>query len=283
MKRKIVHIDEEKCDGCGLCVPQCHEGAIRMVDGKAKLVSDNLCDGLGDCLGECPQDAITIVEREADDFDEKAVARHLEKIRDEKPAEAPIPKCPAARLSIPSPAEAPADDPAPAGALPRAEIAGGCPGARMRLMTGNNGTPAASASEAATPGAAESPQSRLGHWPIKLELIPPGAPFLAGADLLLTADCAPASVPSFNENFLPGKAVALACPKLGPQDLFLDKLTAILRAGGPRSIGIIHMEVPCCTALVNIARQAIADSGATAALESIRIGLDGKIQERVAL
>jgi NAD-dependent dihydropyrimidine dehydrogenase PreA subunit len=260
--RKIVQIDEDKCDGCGLCVPSCHEGAIRIIDGKARLVADNLCDGLGDCLGECPQDAITIIERDADAFDPEAVERHREK-KDgaASPADSAKGGCPGSRMrEFPKPTAAAA--------------AGGYPGSKMRLMS-----PAASGE---TPRR-DAGSSQLGHWPIKLDLVHPNAPYLQGADLILTADCAPAAIPSFNERFLSGKAIALACPKLGNGDLFLERLTEILRESKPRRITVIHMEVPCCSGLIMIARQALEASGARTALETIRVGLDGEVHERLTL
>jgi Fe-S-cluster-containing hydrogenase component 2 len=208
MRRKIITIDDEKCDGCGLCVDACHEGAIQMVDGKAKLVSDIYCDGLGDCLGECPQGAITIVEREAEAFDEKAVQEHL---AGKEKANAGCPSHP---------------------------VGGGCPGAAMRNFMQN--APAETAA-----GAAVQP-SRLGNWPVQLMLVPPGAPFLKGADILVCADCVPFAVPDFHSRYLSGKALLVGCPKLDDLPYYEEKLQAIFAEAQPKSITVLKMEVPCC-------------------------------------
>jgi len=272
--RKIVQIDEEKCNGCGLCVPKCHEGAIKILDGKAKLVSDKLCDGLGDCLGECPEGAITIIEREAENFDEQAVQEHLAAldVAEHSEADASVSSsaapsqngCPGSRMRSLSPAQESVHEPP----------AGGCPGARMRLMDSSSGT---------SPGHHEPGTSQLAHWPIKLELLHPEAPFLRGADLILTADCAPASVPSFNERFLQGKAIALGCPKFGDRDLFTMRLAEILAVSGLERLTVIHMEVPCCSGLIAIARKAFELSKAKVPLETIKIGLDGTVEARESL
>lgn len=225
MKRKIVRIDEDKCNGCGECVPACVEGAIKIINGKARLAADNLCDGLGACLGECPQDAITIEEREAPAFDEKAVA--------------------AAGGHAPG-AKAPAHAHPPSG---------GCPGAR--LMNFNPPSAPAAKPDPSAPRTG----SQLGHWPVKLELVPPGAPFLQGANLLVAADCVPFAYPEFHRELLAGHAVVIGCPKLNDQEAYLERLTAIFAESGLRSVTVAHMEVPCCFALAALVKDAIARSG----------------------
>jgi len=235
MIREIVKIDEEKCNGCGLCVPACAEGAIKIVDGKARLIADNLCDGLGACLGHCPQDAIIIEKRTAAEFDEAAVEEHLKS----------------------------ADRPAPA---PHAAGHGGCPSARLMSFE----SPAASAASA--PARA----SELRQWPVQMHLVPPSAPFLKNADLLLAADCVPFAYADFHKDFLTGKALLIGCPKLDDGQAYLQKLTAILQQNDIRSLTVLHMEVPCCTGLVMIARQAIAASGRDVSLETVRIGIQGE-------
>jgi len=222
--RKIVHIDEEKCDGCGLCVPSCAEGAIQMIDGKAKLVSDTYCDGLGACLGECPQDAIKIIDREANEFDEQAVEAHLKSIPQETP---------------------PKTAPAP---MPMAAHHGGCPGSAMRTLEPQ---PDAGATTANV-----SVQSQLGHWPIQLMLVPPGAPFLSGADILICADCVPFAVPDFHSKYLAGKAVLVACPKLDDLEFYREKLRAIFATAKPNSLTVLKMEVPCCSGIAMAALEA---------------------------
>lgn len=218
--REVIQIDEDKCDGCGLCVPACAEGAIQIVDGKAKLISDSYCDGLGDCIGECPQDAITTVEREAADFNEIAVERHLAQLEKEKHQNE--------RPSSPPPA---------------------CPGSRMQaLRTGPGPKPAENP--------AESVQSQLGHWPVQLMLVPPGAPFLRNADILICADCVPFAVPDFHSRYLAGKAVLVACPKLDDLPFYREKLKAIFEQAAPGSITVLKMEVPCCTGIAIAAQEA---------------------------
>lgn len=255
MIRKMVRIDEEKCNGCGLCVPACAEGAIQIIDGKARLLADNLCDGLGACLGDCPEDAITIEEREADEFDEAAVDEHLKEI-----GRGPLPHA--------------AHPPAAAGGCPSAQVqsfsppAGGCPSARTMSFA----TPAVSAAET---HAGPRP-SRLAQWPIQLHLVPPTAPFFQGADVLLAADCAPFAYADFQEELLRGKALAIACPKLDDTAPYVDKLTAMITQSNIRSLTVVHMEVPCCNGLVFMAKQAIANSGRDIPFETVCIGIRGE-------
>lgn len=241
--RKIVHIDEEKCDGCGQCVPSCAEGAIRIVGGKAKLVSDVYCDGLGACLGHCPRGAITIVERDAADFDEAAAAQHLG-------ASQPAPLC-----------EHPG---------------GGCPGAAVRDLRLN--VLAQPAPEPVAPGGAPAPHSALRHWPVQLALLPESAAFLQGADLLLAAQCAAFAMPDFHERLLTEKTVAIACPKLDNAQRHLEKLAAILRQSDVKSLSVARMEVPCCTGLVRLARAAIEASGKEIPLREIVVSTRGGVK-----
>ena len=238
MKREIVKIDEEKCNGCGLCVPACAEGAIQIVDGKARLLADNLCDGLGACLGDCPMDAIIIEEREADEFDEEAVEKHLS-VEQEKPASTVHPS-----------------------------HHGGCPSAR--LMTFGKEKLSQTKEE---PG---SRKSQLRQWPVQVHLAPPSAPFLKDADLLLAADCVPFAYADFHRDFLRDKALLIGCPKLDDGQAYLHKLTAILENNDIKSLTVMHMEVPCCSGLIAIARQAVAASGKDVPLETVRIGIQGE-------
>lgn len=257
MKRKMVKIDEEKCNGCGLCVPSCAEGAIQIIDGKARLLADNLCDGLGACLGDCPLDAITIEERDADEFDEVAVDQHLKDLG----------RKPLAHGHNPVPS-------APAGGCPSAQVksfappSGGCPSSRAMSFT----KPEVSA--AAETAAGPRP-SRLAQWPIQLHLVPPTAPFFQDADVLLAADCAPFAYADFQEELLKGKALAVACPKLDRTEPYVDKLTAMITQSNIKSLTVVHMEVPCCNGLVSMAKQAIANSGRDIPFETICIGIRG--------
>ena len=254
MIRKVVKIDEDRCNGCGLCVPSCAEGAIQIIDGKARLIADNLCDGLGACLGDCPQDAITIEEREADEFDEVAVAEHLGVGGGHSPA-APAHHgggCPSAQVRSFAP---------PTG--------GGCPSAKPLQIDRPEQTDGSIAGPA---------PSRLAQWPIQLHLVPPTAPFLLGADVLLAADCAPFAYADFHEELLKGKALLIACPKLDNTAPYLDKLVAMIEQGQIRSLTVVHMEVPCCSGLVQLARQAVARSGRELPLATVCIGIRGEKQ-----
>lgn len=255
MIRKIVHIDQEKCDGCGLCVPSCAEGAIRIVDGKAQISADNLCDGLGACLGDCPQDAITIIEREADQFDEAAVEQHLQ-------AQGHGGHKPAAHGH----AAAPQAQPAPA------QHHGGCPGSRAMSFA-----PAAPDKEA--PAAGPQP-SQLAQWPIQLHLVPITAPYFRDADLLITADCVPFAYADYHRDFLAGKAVVIGCPKLDDNGAYTQKLTELFRVSGIKSITVLRMEVPCCGGIVMAARQALAASGMEIPLREVTISIRGEVLER---
>jgi ferredoxin len=236
-KRQIIRIDQDKCDGCGLCVPSCAEGAIQIVDGKAELLADRYCDGLGACLGECPQGALIIEEREAEEFVGPAPG-------------APHP-------------EAPAPAPAP----PSEGFA--CPGSRMQQF--QRGTDA----QAPGPGA-----SALGHWPIKLRLVAPKAPFLKGASLLVAADCAPFAAGDFHSRFLEGKALLCGCPKFDDVPEHVAKLTAILQENEIKEITIVNIEVPCCFGLVQIVRQALEASGKSLPVTICTLGTAGQVLQQ---
>lgn len=261
MKRDIVRIDEDKCNGCGLCVPACAEGAIKIIDGKARLIADNLCDGLGACLGHCPQGAIIVEQRDAAAFDEAAVDAHL-KAEGKAPAHAHPPVhahhggCPSAQVK--------------SFAAPHHHAGGGCPSAALR-----NFAPNAASTAAETSG--QRP-SELRQWPVQMHLVPPSAPFLKGADLLLAADCAPFAYADFHKDLLKGKALLIGCPKLDDGQAYLEKLTAMLKLNDLKSLTVVHMEVPCCSGLIMIAKRAIADSGKDVPLTTIRIGIQGEIK-----
>ncbi|MBM4463786.1 MAG: 4Fe-4S ferredoxin [Chloroflexi bacterium] len=232
-QRKIVKIDAEKCDGCGQCVSACAEGAIEVVNGKARLVSEKYCDGLGACLGECPQGAITIEERESDPFDEEAARHHLET---KKQTEDTLP-C-------------------------------GCPSASVTQFE-VRGAEAKAAPEV-------SFRSELGHWPVQLTLVPPTAPFLQEADLVLAADCVPFAYAEFHQHFLRDHALLVACPKLDDFQAHLQKLTEVLRRSSVKSLTVVRMEVGCCRGLVQMAQQAIAASGRDIPLREVVIGIRGE-------
>jgi Pyruvate/2-oxoacid:ferredoxin oxidoreductase delta subunit len=232
--RKMVTIDEDKCDGCGLCATACHEGAIQIIDGKAKLVSESYCDGLGDCLGECPQDAITIEEREAAAYDQAAVDAHLVQMAAEKK---------------------PADPPSC-----------GCPGAAVQSFD----APAASG------GDGFDRPSRLAQWPVLLNLVPPGAPFLRGADLLISADCVAYATANFHEHYLAGKTLVVGCPKFDDIQHYYEKLKAMFVEARPRSITVTRMQVPCCGGLSNVVIRARNEAAPDIDLSVVTIGIKGE-------
>lgn len=240
MKRKIIQIDEELCNGCGLCVPSCAEGAIQIIDGKARLVKDQYCDGLGACLGECPQNALQIIEREAEDFDEEAAKAYVAKIRtDATPAH-----------------------PHHGG--------GGCPGSRMMAFQREPVEPSKTA--------ASSIRSELAQWPIQLHLLPIQAPFFADTDLLLAADCVAFAFGGFHGELLKGKALAIACPKLDETEGYLEKLTEIIRRNELKGITVAHMEVPCCSGMTHLAQMARDASGKDLTIRDVTVSIDGTIK-----
>jgi NAD-dependent dihydropyrimidine dehydrogenase PreA subunit len=238
--RKIVKIDEEKCTGCGLCIPNCAEGALQIIDGKARLVSEKFCDGLGACLGHCPENAITVIEREAEDFDEKAVEAFLHKQKESQSRPEPQP------------------------------VFAGCPSSRPMQFRVNK-----IESDREVIG---SSASMLSHWPVQLKLVPINAPYFQNADLLIAADCVPFAYPDFHRDFLKGKAVVVGCPKLDDVQYYKEKLTEIFKANSIKSITIPYMEVPCCFGLVRAIEDAMAASSKNIPLKKVKIGIRGDIK-----
>jgi NAD-dependent dihydropyrimidine dehydrogenase PreA subunit len=238
--RKIIHIDEELCNGCGQCVPACAEGTLEIIDGKAKVVSDNLCDGLGACLGECPTGALSMEEREAEEFDEAAVEKRLAGLETKAPA-------PAA-------------------------MACGCPSTQVMSFGAGNSDRA--------PAHAAPSASELTHWPVKIRLVPATAPFLKNADLLILADCAAAACPNLHPDLIRGRVVMMGCPKFDDVDIYLDKIEQICRNGGIRSLTTVIMEVPCCSGLHTIVRKSRDASGMKIPLTEIIIDRRGNIIEK---
>ena len=255
MIRKIVQIDADKCNGCGLCVPSCAEGAITIVNGKAVLAADNLCDGLGACLGECPEDAIRIIERDADEFDEVAVEQHLDQ---SGAAKGHGHHSPHAGHAVQG---------------GHAGHGGGCPGSRATTIT---------RPEPATTGEAGQVghrPSQLAQWPVQLHLVPVNAPYFQNADLLIAADCVSFAYGDFHRDFLAGKALVIGCPKLDDNNFYLQKLTELLSVSTIRSITVMRMEVPCCGGIVMAAKQALAASGKDIPFREVTITIDGKVRE----
>lgn len=264
VKRKLIRIDEDLCNGCGQCVPSCAEGALRIIDGKARLVAERFCDGLGACLGECPTGALTVVEVETEDFAPEAVAVHLKEQGRPVPGHKPRPE----ELRLERPASRPA---------------GGCLGSRLVSMTPCQAANQPWTMAAATAAPAAVQGSALSHWPVQIRLVPPHAPFLKDADLLVTADCAPVAYPSLHADFLPGRVLLLGCPKFDDAAAYEDKFTAIFQTNVSRSVTVLEMEVPCCSGLSRIVLAAMRRAGIAAPLEKVVIGLDGRVLGRQPL
>jgi len=281
-RRKVIRIDEAKCTGCGVCIPNCPEGALQVLDGKARLVSDLFCDGLGACVGNCPEGAMTVEEREAEPYDEarvmanivkagpNTIAAHLKHLKDHnacnlynqalsylKQHNIPVPK-----------SEVRSQKPKAKSQNREPELACGCPGSAVRDLS-------PSATRSLDPSIPSRP-SALRNWPIQLTLIPPSAPYLKNADLLIAADCVGSSHPNFHEDLVPSRVLIIACPKLDDADAYQKKLTAIFRQNSPKSVLVAHMTVPCCFGLVELVKQAIADSGRTIPFADVTIDIDGK-------
>ncbi len=257
MKRNVVLIDEEKCNGCGDCVSACAEGAIQLVRGKARLVSEVYCDGLGACLGECPEGAITIEEREAADFDEHAVEKHLATLKESEREQA-------RRMKAGKAADHGHD---------RGHAMGGCPGSATRSMDPRPAGPRQGR------GPAAEAASQLTNWPVQIKLAPVRAPYFAGADLLVAADCTAFSHGGFHDRFLAGRTLLIGCPKLDDSEFYAEKLAEIFRQNDFKSVEVAIMEVPCCTGLAHVVRRAIDESGKRFPLKVTRIGVRGDILE----
>ena len=239
IKRKIILIDEDLCNGCGECVVQCAEGALQVKEGKAKLVADKFCDGLGACIGECPTGALKIVERDADEFDEAAVEHHLVHIKKSQQE---------AEQSLPC----------------------GCPSARLQSFP-------TAFTDRVSHGTGET---ALTHWPVQIKLVPPTAPFLKDADLLVAADCTPIAYPDFHRDFLAGKVVMVGCPKFDDVESYVKKFTQLFKQSSIKSVTTVVMEVPCCSGLPSIVKRGMELSGKSIPLEEIVIGVRGQVLSR---
>ncbi len=279
MKRKIIKIDEEKCNGCGLCIPDCPEGALQMIDGKARLVSDLFCDGLGACIGNCPQGAIKVVEREALPYDERRVMEeniinagantikaHLKHLFDHGEFgyyDTAVAVLKEHNLPVPQIEE-----------KPQGCAAGQCPGSSSMDFK------EVYKSHAPVETGAHRQPSELQTWPTQLQLMHPMAGYLKNADLLIAADCAPFAYANFHQDFLKGKVLINFCPKLDQTiDHYIEKLTTILKHNNINSITIVRMEVPCCGGMEMLLRQAIAKAGADLEPEVKIITIKGDLKD----
>lgn len=235
MQRKIIEIDEELCTGCGECVPNCAEGSLQIIDGKARLLADKLCDGLGACLGHCPTGALRIVEREAEAFDEEAVEFFLS---EQKKSDAE-----------------------------------GYPSAQLKTMQPM--TPCQAANEPNTQ--VTSTLSQLSHWPVQIRLIPPNTSFLENCDLLIAADCTAVSCAGLQQDFIKGRVMMMGCPKFDDQQLYTDRFTEIFKTRPLNSVTILIMEVPCCSAMLEIVKKAYKDAGAEVPVRQVVLSAQGRI------
>ena len=271
--REIIRIGDEKCTGCGECVPNCPEGALQIIDGKARLMSDLFCDGLGACIGHCPEGAIEVEEREAEPYDERRVMEsivphgpntiraHLEHLKGHG-ADAYH-------------AEAVAFLKERGMEIPAGEPVTGCPGCRVRDLGVEDAAPDAAAQDEQAPVA--SRPSRLRQWPVQLKLVPVTAPYLRGADLVISADCVPFAYADFHEEILKGKVLLVGCPKLDDAGLYEEKLKRIFAENDVRSVTCVHMTVPCCFGLVVLVKEAIAASGRDVPFTDVTVSVKGEI------
>lgn len=246
MKRKIIKIEQEKCNGCGLCAAACHEGAIGMVGGKAKLLREDYCDGLGDCLPACPTGAISFEEREAAAYDEEAVRAEKRRAQEARAAK-----------------EGRAQGESPCG----------CPGSRARRIERS-----APAAEACAPVTEAGSASELAQWPVQIKLVPAKAPWPDGAKLLVAADCTAYACGDFHLRFLRGRTLLIGCPKLDEGD-YAEKLTAILANNDIASLTVVRMEVPCCGGIESAAKRALQASGKFIPWQVVTVNIDGTIRE----
>ncbi|MCX7635487.1 MAG: 4Fe-4S binding protein [Syntrophales bacterium] len=235
--RKIVEIDEERCDGCGQCVVACAEGALQVINGKAKVIAEARCDGLGACIGDCPQGALRIVEGAAEPFAEETA-----QTRQDKGEAATLP-C-------------------------------GCPSLHIQILERPQGFPAP---EATSPSLDVQQETALTHWPIQIRLIPPTAPFLKDADLLVLADCTAVAYPALHRDLMKGKVVMMGCPKFDDVDDYARKFAAIFRTAAIRSITVVVMEVPCCSGMPAVVKRGMEEAGVSLPLKSMVLSLRGKI------
>jgi Pyruvate/2-oxoacid:ferredoxin oxidoreductase delta subunit len=243
VKRKVIEINEDLCNGCGQCIMSCAEGALEIVEDKARLVSEKYCDGLGACLGECPQGALKVVEKDAEDFDECAVEERLESLKRDEPT--------------------------------HEDLACGCPSAQIRTFAPEKRT-----IESSGTTSAQTAPSTLTHWPVQIRLIPPTAKFLRNADLLIAADCTPVAYPNFHRDFLDGKVVMVGCPKFDDVQDYVERFAGIFTHASIKNVTVVIMEVPCCGGLPMIVKRGMELAGKSIPIEQIVISARGDVLRR---
>lgn len=278
MKRNIIEIDEEKCNGCGLCIPNCHEGAMQLIDGKARLISDLFCDGLGACIGHCPEGAISIVEREAEPYDEirvmeqivpkgrNTILAHLEHLRDHNETEflnQAIQYLRQNNIDM-TPENHPTSGPS---------HGHGCPGSMARDFRPETAAPAPLTESGPVP-------SELRQWPVQLHLLNPQASYFRSADVVLAADCAAFAMGNFHSRYMKGKSIAIACPKLDSnKESYVQKLISMIADTKINSLTVVMMEVPCCGGLMQMAQTARSQAGRNVPIKQAVISLQGEVLE----
>lgn len=248
MKRKIVSIDEAKCNGCGICAEACHEGAIEIINGKAKLVSDEYCDGFGDCLPACPTNAIIITEREAADYDENKVKERMEK-------------------------------------LSKKSNSGNkdftCPGSAAKLLKSDYKTEDKGINSETNNDVREITKSELRQWPVQIKLVGTKAPYFSDADLLIAADCTAYAYANFHKDFIKGRITMIGCPKLDDVNYYKEKIGEILKCNNIRSIKVIRMSVPCCGGIVNAVKSAMLEANIIVPYSEVIISPNGDIVKNI--
>lgn len=282
--RSIIKIDEDKCNGCGLCIPNCPEGAIRIIDGKARMISDIFCDGLGACLGHCPEGAITIIEREAEDYDEykvmenvvkqgeNTIRAHLDHMLDHNEMEyykQAIQYLKDHDIPVPGGEEACVEEP----------LACGCPGSMTRNLARPGGIDAADTTvgDSGKDAVEARGETHLGNWPVQMMLINPNAPYLKDAKILVAADCTAYASGSLHPDFMRDRVTLIGCPKLDNRQAYVEKLAAIFTANEIRDILLLIMEVPCCGGMKSIVAEALARSGKSIPARGHVIGINGEV------
>ncbi|MFP4470916.1 MAG: ATP-binding protein [Bacteroidales bacterium] len=293
MKREIIKIDEEKCTGCGLCIPNCHEGALQLIDGKARLVSDLFCDGLGACIGHCPEDAITLEERVAEPYNEALVMQemvkkgkntvlaHLEHLKQHQAYDLldeaiRYIKINNIDMDVTKP------DLATAGVVHEhmSAVSGGCGGGCPGSAAVAFDIDMDEVEQAAQPGNGAEARSELRQWPVQLHLLNPMAPYFRNADVVLAADCAAFAMGNFHARFLKGKILAIACPKLdSSQESYQQKLVAMINDSRINSITVVRMEVPCCGGLTRLAQMAVQQAARKIPVKQAVVSSQGKVIE----